>query len=176
MKDNKELGAMDSLDQSEETPTVYRDVVIPFDGNLIKFIEARKNKGLSQKELADALGYVDRSTINQFELGSKGLDNRGYSLFCLITGIHPNYVLLQDKEIGSLLISAPDGESIREMRINANRMTQAKMAKLLGLSSKTLVSNYENNRKTPSIQNWTLFLLITSQHPHYSIKPCAVSA
>lgn len=150
---------------------IYHHVIVDYDGDINNFIAQRKIKGLSQAQIAAALGYSNTSIIGHFEAGTKGIDSRSYTLFCLLTDTHPEYVLLQDNEDGELLITAPDGYSVRQTRLNANRMTQPKMAKLLGLSSKTLVSNYENDRKNPSIQNWTLFLLITSQHPHYSIKP-----
>lgn len=149
---------------------IHHNVIIGFNGDIESFVAQRKSKGLSQSQIADVLGYANTSIIGHFEAGVKGLDSRGYTLFCLITDIHPEYVLLQDDiEHDLLLVTAPDGEDIRQTRLNASRMTQPKMAKLLGLSSKTLVSNYENNRKNPSVQNWTIFLLITDQHPHYSI-------
>lgn len=152
---------------------IHHHVIMEFDGDLERFVSTRKNQDMNQYQLSQALGYSERSTIGHFEAGSKGLDSRGYTLFCLLTNTHPSYILEQGEDDGELLIKAPaDGYSIRQTRLNANGMTQPKMAKLLGLSSKTLVSNYENNRKNPSIQNWTLFLLITDQHPHYLIKPC----
>ena len=149
---------------------IHHNVIVNFDGDVENFIAQRKSRGLSQSQVAQVLGYSNTSIIGHFEAGVKGLDSRGYTLFCLVTDTHPEYVLLQDNaDHDLLLVTAPDGEDIRQTRLNANRMTQPKMAKLLGLSSKTLVSNYENNRKNPSIQNWTIFLLITDQHPHYSL-------
>lgn len=151
---------------------INENVILNFDGDVDAFIKRRKNKGLNQSDIADALGYSNTSVIGHFEAGVKGLNDHGYTLSRLVTETHSEYALVQKAtDNGELLIDAPEGSIIKQIRLNANGMSQSKMAALLGLSSKTLISNYENDRKKPNIQNWTLFLLITNQHPSYSLKP-----
>lgn len=172
--DNKD-GALTNKSNNQSyvsaLPNFHDNVILSFDGDLDNFIETRKRKGMKQSQVADVLGYSNTSVIGHFESGAKGLNDYGYTLFRLVTNTHPEYVLVQkDTNNGSLLVDVPDGSVIRRTRLNANGMSQPVMANLLCLSSKTLVSNYENNRKKPSIQNWTIFLLITNQHPTHSLK------
>ena len=148
----------------------HSQVIVSFDNDIDKFISMRKSKGMSQTNVADAIGYSSQTVIGSLECGTKGLGDRAYTLFLLITDFHPTYVMVQKHvEYSELLIPAPDGNGIRKARLSENRMKQQEMAWLLGLGSKTLISNYENNRRKPSIQNWTMFMLIINQHPYYSL-------
>lgn len=148
----------------------HAHVIVGFDGDVDKFINMRKSKGMSQTNIADAIGYSSQTVISSLESGDKRLGDRAYTLFLLITDFHPTYVMTQKHiEYSELLIPAPEGKEIRKTRMSADQMKQQEMAWLLGLSSKTLISSYENNRRTPSIQNWTMFLLIINQHPYYSL-------
>lgn len=157
----------------KEELIIHQKVIEAFDGDIEQFVRHRKSCGLSQKDVATALGFYDASVISHFEAGDFGLDSRGHTLFLLITGKHPRYQL--QEKIGfegfELLTPAPSGRDIRRTRINANGMNQMKMAKLLELNGKTIISKYENGKKTPSIANWTVFLLLSSQHPYYEIRP-----
>lgn len=153
--------------------TQWRGVVIPFDNDREKFTKLREQFGLGyQKDMAAALGLADQNLISRFEGGEFDLDPRTFSLFSLITDSHPSYLLTQrQKNYGSLLIEPPaNGKERRQYRINAN-LKGHEMATIMGLTSKTIVSAYENEKKHPSVQNWTLFLLITNQHPYYQILP-----
>lgn len=161
---------------SNTADSIHHNVILEFDGDINRFVQNRKAKGLSQSDISKLIGYSNTSVIGHFEAGSKGLDSRSYTLFHLVTGSHPAYELVQKSNSTTLLIESPDGDSIKAARLKSGGMTQPKMAKLLSLSSKTLVSSYENNRKKPSVQNWTMFLLITNQHPYYCIKPRKVVA
>lgn len=155
------------------TTSQWHGVVVPFDHNREKFIELRKQFGFGyQKDVADALGLSDANLISRFESGEFELDPRTFTLFGLITDSHPSYLLTQrQKNHGTLLIEAPvSGKERRKYRINA-KLSGEGMANILGLAGKSLVSRYENEKKSPSIQNWTLFLLITNQHPYYQIFP-----
>lgn len=148
----------------------HSQAIVGFDNDIDKFISMRKSKGMSQTNVADAIGYSSQTVIGSLECGTKGLSARAYTLFLLITDFHPTYVMTQKHvEYSELLIPAPDGDGIRKTRMSADRMNQKEMAWLLGLGSKTLISNYENNRRKPSVQNWTMFLLIINQHPYYSL-------
>jgi DNA-binding XRE family transcriptional regulator len=148
----------------------HTNVIVSFDNDIDKFIDMRKSKGMSQTSVADVIGYSSQTVISSLECGIKGLSDRAYTLFLLITDFHPTYVMTQKhSQYNELLIPAPEGKGIRKTRLSVDQMKQQEMAWLLGLGSKTLISNYENNRRKPSIQNWTMFLLIINQHPHYSL-------
>lgn len=158
--------------KSSET-TQWQGVVIPFDNDMLGFISHRKQFASGkQKDIATALGLSDQSLISRFENGEFILDPRTFSLFGLITNSHIGYSLLpRQPNQGGLLIKAPaSGKDRREYRIRAG-LKSHEMANLMGLSSKSIISNYEHEKKHPSTQNWTLFLLATDQHPHFEILP-----
>lgn len=157
---------------NEET-LIHQKVIEGFDGNLEQFIERRKKSGFSQNAISTKLGFFDAAVIGHFETGAFGLDSRCHTLFLLIINEHPRYKLEKKTDVkdGDLLIPAPNGKEIRATRIRADHMNQMKMAALLELNGKTIISKYENDRKKPSIANWTVFLLLSSQHPFYVIKP-----
>ena len=71
-----------------------------------------------------------------------------------------NY-LLQDK---------PTPKEFKAMREQAG-LSGAKTAEILGLSSRQYVSQLETGKYDISPQIWTLFLLITGEHPNYTITP-----
>ena len=152
---------------------IHHDVIIEFDGDYSKLKEARVAEGFIQKELAEAIGFDDAVVISRIENGVFGLKSQSYTLLCLLMDIHPNYKLHQKRKYyGSVLIDAPaKGSEIKQFRKNIEHLTQPKMAKLLGLNDKQIISKYENDKKRPSIQTWTLWLLITNQHPYYEILP-----
>ena len=146
------------------------NAIIKYDGNGQGFARDRKSVGLSQQEMADLLCMNDVSTIKNIENGEYDVEDRTYTLFALITGHHPLYVLNGKTAGGDLTITPPDGETIRQTRRSVNGMTQRTMASLLGLSGHNIISKYEKNIREPSIANWTLFLLIIGKHPHYEIN------
>lgn len=152
---------------------VHKGMVIPFDGNMEAFVETRKSLGYSQKVLAETLGLSDVSVIGHFESGGFILDERTHTIFLLLTDTHPIYKLerKEGKEDAELIIDPPEtGEEMRDYRNKINGMTQGDMADLLGLrAGKTIISNYENNVKRPSKQNWTTFLLATDLHPNFTV-------
>lgn len=67
------------------------------------------------------------------------------------------------------VIEPPTPEQIRSLRIHTG-MTQAQVAKLLGLSNRQLIGDYENGVKSPTAQTWTLWLLLTGQHPTLTLN------
>lgn len=160
--------------------TVFKDVVLKADRD--NFTNLRKKYFPSSRslELAKAIGLNDLDMIEDIESCVMKLDDRTYSLFLLVCGEHPSYQLIDKQVIRNSDLTTPlaikppaTGEEIKQYRENANSMRQGKMAWLLGLSSKKYVSYYENKEKTgvsPSIQCWTLFLLITSQHRYFRLK------
>lgn len=64
------------------------------------------------------------------------------------------------------VIRPPTAEQIAEMRKHLG-LTQSQVALILDLTNRQLIGNYEKGRKSPAPQTWTLFLLLTGQHPDY---------
>lgn len=144
--------------------------------DLSSFATMRKKFG-SQAYTASVIGLTDGVIISKFEHGESAIDKRTYSLFLLVTGNHPYYTmqLKEDAESEVVVFVPPIGEGIKLMREYAG-LTQGHMAFLLGMMSKDkpnrqLISRYEKDVQSPSAQTWTLFLLITGQHPNYEIFP-----
>lgn len=144
--------------------------------DLSTFPAMRKNFG-SQAYTASIIGLTDGAIISKFENGESAIDKRTYSLFLLVTGNHPYYImeLKEDAESEVIVFVPPVGEGIKLMREYAG-LTQGRLAFLLGMMSKDkpnrqLISRYEKDVQSPSAQTWTLFLLITGQHPNYEIFP-----
>lgn len=68
------------------------------------------------------------------------------------------------------IIEPPTPEQIADLRKHT-QLTQSQTANLLGLSSQNLVSKYESGDKTPNKQTYTLWLLLTGQHPTLEVLP-----
>lgn len=66
-------------------------------------------------------------------------------------------------------IEPPTPEQIKALRKHTG-MTQPQVAKLLNLSNRQLIGDYENGVKSPSPQTWTLWLLLTDQHPTLTLS------
>lgn len=62
------------------------------------------------------------------------------------------------------IVEPPTPEQIKDFRERTN-MTQDQAASLLGLSNKRLIADYETGVSSPNPQTWTLWLLLTGQHP-----------
>jgi len=150
-----------------------KQVIIKFDGDREAFKSLRKNFGSGNQEIiATALGWSDQNIVSRFENGEFSLDPRTFTLFSLITNSHPNYKLSQRQEFfGNLLIEPPSLGVDRQKARKKAGLTGQKMADVLSLNSKTIISNYENNKQNPSLQCWTMFLLVTDQHPYYELQP-----
>lgn len=66
------------------------------------------------------------------------------------------------------IIQPPTPEQIKEVRWHVG-MKQREMASLLDLSNRQLISDYEKGKKSPNPQTWTLWLLLTGQHPSLKV-------
>lgn len=66
------------------------------------------------------------------------------------------------------VIPPPTATEIKALRLHTG-MTQAQVASMLGLSNRQLIGDYENGNKSPNPQTWTLWLLLTSQHPSLTV-------
>ena len=72
--------------------------------------------------------------------------------------------------MNDLLQDKPTPKEFKTMREQAG-LSGAKTAEILGLSSRQYVSQLETGKYDISPQIWTLFLLITGEHPNYTITP-----
>ena len=68
------------------------------------------------------------------------------------------------------IIEPPMPEQIAELRKHT-KLNQSQTANLLGLSSQNLISRYENGDRSPNKQTYTLWLLLTGQHPTLEVLP-----
>ncbi len=66
------------------------------------------------------------------------------------------------------IIKSPSAADIKLVRENTG-LSQPETAGMLGLSGRQLISDYERSIKMPSDQVYTLWLLLTDQHPTLSV-------
>ena len=69
----------------------------------------------------------------------------------------------------NLIQPKPTPEQVKALRLKAG-LSGSQFAELIGLSNRQLISDYENDRKTPNAQTWTLMLLATNQHPNFELR------
>ena len=163
---------MNKNNSSEQgRPVVYRRAVIKHDGNGRLFAQARISAGFTQEKLASLLSIKEVATIRNIESGIYDIEDRTYTLFALLTNTHPLYTLFSKNTGGGLSLTAPSGYEIRRIRKTKSGLTQRGMASVMGLSGHAMISKYESDSRSPSPSNWSLFLLVIGEHPHYEIKP-----
>lgn len=68
-----------------------------------------------------------------------------------------------------LIQSKPKAEQVKALREKAG-LSQGALAELIGLSNRQLIGDYENGKKLPNAQTWTLMLLATNQHPNFELR------
>ena len=171
-----------SLNEMIEKGLVFDHVVIPSDNfNFKKFRQNRireDGKTFTQEDAAVMLHLADAQVISKFERNELRPDNRTYSLFLLATDNHPFYDLEhKSKKSDKLIIEPPTiPESIKSAREVIAGLQQNQISYLLGLHLKVF-GKYESskaspkNKRSPTAHTWTLFLLITNQHPYYKLSP-----
>lgn len=69
----------------------------------------------------------------------------------------------------NLVQSKPTPEQVKTLREKAG-LSQGALAELIGLSNRQLIGDYENGKKLPNAQTWTLMLLATNQHPNFELR------
>ena len=105
---------------------------------------ARKESGLSQEEVASALG-VERTVISKYETGA--IPPSSEKIEKLSTILNTSFVIgLHDEE---LFYELNIGERIKELRLSAG-LTQAQLAQKSGLAVGT-IHQYENNKRVPTV-------------------------
>lgn len=174
-----------SLNKMVKEGLLFDNVVIPSDNfNFKKYRQNRiraDGKMFTQDDAAKMLQLADAQVISKFERNELRPDNRTYSLFLLATDNHPFYDLENKSDDltkpENLIIEPPtDPESIKSAREAIAGLQQNQISYLLGLHLKVF-GKYESsnanpkNRRSPTAHTWTLFLLITNQHPYYKLSP-----
>lgn len=81
-----------------------------------KIKEARINKGMTQQELADKLGYKSRSSINKIEVGGRDIPRSQIVEISKILGVTPAYLMGWDDPEPSNITPLPT-EKIRMIPI-----------------------------------------------------------
>ena len=69
----------------------------------------------------------------------------------------------------NLIQEKPTAEQVKALREKTG-LSGSQFADLIGLSNRQLISDYENGKKTPNAQTWTLMLLATNQHPNFKLE------
>ena len=73
------------------------------------------------------------------------------------------------KNMINLIQEKPTAEQVKALREKTG-LSGSQFADLIGLSNRQLISDYENGKKTPNAQTWTLMLLATNQHPNFKLE------
>lgn len=164
---------------AKESKSMFENVVVKADAEKFSLLRSKHFNIESELALVKMLGLYDTDMISGIESKRIRLDDRTYSLFLLICDEHPLYRLIDkgvlvDSEFPPPLAVRPPskGDSIKEVRESMS-LGKRKMAWLLGLSSKKVISDYEDKEKAdvlPSVQCWTLFLLISKSHKYFELK------
>lgn len=68
----------------------------------------------------------------------------------------------------NVVVESPSGESLKDLRLTTG-ISQVETSRLLGLSSRQLISDYERGVKKPSDQVYTLWLLLSGEHPDLKV-------
>ena len=152
---------------------IWEDVIVEPD--LDVFNDLIESMDIEIECFIEAVGIKDKSFLEALQAGVVDLDPRTYSLMLLIVGCHPRYELkpkFSDTGTGSVLQGTPSSIDVKNLRLKVG-LNKGKMARLLGLSGKKIISEYESlnkDDKHPSEQCWSLFLLITNLHKYYYLE------
>lgn len=115
-------------------------------------------RGMSQDELAKALGYTNRSSINKIELGKNDMPRNKIVRAAAVLGISP-LELFGYEELSAEETSVPTeeerlkklGEHIRLLR-ESEGMSQEELAKKSGFAGRAAISAIEKGKNNISIE------------------------
>ena len=124
-------------------------------GDRIK--QRRIELGMSQQELATAMGYTSKSTINKIELGKNDVSQSKVVKFSKVLNTTPSY--LMDWDLDDENNDVPDyskenneyieiGQRIKKCRLNLNK-SQLDLASSLGIERSTLQKYEAGKRAIP---------------------------
>ena len=124
-------------------------------GDRIK--QRRIELGMSQQELATAMGYTSKSTINKIELGKNDVSQSKVVKFSKVLNTTPSYLMAWDLDDENN--DVPDyskenneyieiGQRIKKCRLNLNK-SQLDLASSLGIERSTLQKYEAGKRAIP---------------------------
>lgn len=116
-------------------------------GYKTKIQEVREILGVTQKELADAMG-ISQSVLSLIESGQAtvSLEHLIKIASFLRVGIETLYELQTDKSVSAFDCS----RALRKMRLKMN-FTQEEIAKMLNLPNKSTYASWESGKSSPSV-------------------------
>lgn len=102
---------------------------------------------------------------NNLEVGGKE-DKIAESLVKDLIGLNKPSTI--SKNSSYAIEPSPEPHQVTALRQKTG-MTQTEAAELLGLTGRQLIGDYERGVKSPSPQTWTLWLLLTGNHPKLKV-------
>lgn len=112
----------------------------------------RIERGMTQDELAEKIGYKSRATINKIESGEREMPQKMIVKFADALGTSPNYIVGWDYEV---VLSSEDKEIVDAMYEDENirimytaisnaKLSEDKKKQLLGMINGFIFANGDN--------------------------------
>lgn len=112
----------------------------------------RQEKGMSQEELAKALGYTNRSSINKIEIGRSSIPTEKIQLTAQVLGVSPLELFDAEYEDDTLSQSdyAVQSDKIKTMIFNGDiqKLTEPNQARLMSYYQALLDTQEGENEHT----------------------------
>lgn len=111
----------------------------------------RKEKGMSQEELAKALGYTNRSSINKIEIGRSSIPTEKIQLTAQILGVSPLELFESDNDAPDLQPEFKEqADKIRTMIFNGDisKLNEPNQARLMSYYQALLDTQEDDNEST----------------------------
>ncbi len=137
--------SLSSDEEQVQSPTTCGGDVLASDiGRRIR--DLRKQRGMSQEELAIKLGYESKSSINKIEQGIQDIPRRKIEAFARVLDVTPAYLMGwgDEDELAQPLL-AELAEKVRKRRMELG-LTQEELALKMGYKSRVSVNKIERGR------------------------------
>lgn len=111
----------------------------------------RQEKGMSQEELAKALGYTNRSSINKIEIGRSSIPTEKIQLTAQVLGVSPLELFESDNDALDLQPEIKEqADKIRTMIFNGDiqKLTEPNQARLMSYYQALLDTQEGENEST----------------------------
>lgn len=111
----------------------------------------RQEKGMSQEELAKALGYTNRSSINKIEIGRSSIPTEKIQLTAQVLGVSPLELFESDNDASDLQPEIKEqADKIRTMIFNGDiqKLTEPNQARLMSYYQALLDTQEGENEST----------------------------
>ncbi|MGP5057703.1 helix-turn-helix domain-containing protein [Psychrobacter celer] len=141
------------------------DGTMTYNMNVLKSLLSHNSIELEQLTQDDVESLIVTWYINHRKNGGEP-DMCAEHLFNAVT----DQPLFKPEITYDAVIEPPTPEQIAELRAHLG-LTQSQVAAVLDLTNRQLIGDYEKGRKSPNPQTWTLFLLLTGQHPTLKVNP-----